>query len=296
MALSLDLLRTFLAVYREGSLTQAAQRLSLSQPAVTAQLRAMEEALGRPLFVRLPRGVAPTPAADLLARRVAGPLDQLGEVVAAGLSPSAPLAGVVHLGGPVEYLTARGLPALAGLLAEGLELRVTLGVADELLRSLRSGAIDLAVLSVRPRERGLRSQPLCDEEFVLVAAEPWAGRIAGAKELVAALAAVPLITYAEDLPIVRRYWQTVFGVRPSRDAALVVPNLHAVLAAVRAGAGFSVLPTYLCRADIDAGNVVVLDDPPLRPLNTLHLARRAGMPPTAAVTAVCERLLEDARR
>jgi DNA-binding transcriptional LysR family regulator len=63
MAPSLDLLRTFLAVYREGSLTRAAQRLSLSQPAVTGQLKTLEAELGRPLFTRLPRGVEPTPAA-----------------------------------------------------------------------------------------------------------------------------------------------------------------------------------------------------------------------------------------
>ena len=224
MPVSLDLLRTFLAVYREGSLTRAAQRLSLSQPAVTAQVRAIEETLGRPLFVRLPRGMAPTPAADLLARRVAEPLDRLGEVVASGLDRSVPLAGVVHLAGPVEYLTSRALPALAGLVADGLELRVTLGVADEVLRGLRAGAVDVAVLSVRPRDRGLRAQPMYDEEVVLVAAEPWTSRVAGATDLVASLAAVPLVTYAEELPIVRRYWQTVFGLRPSRDAALVVPG------------------------------------------------------------------------
>jgi len=292
--LSLDLLRTFLAVYREGSLTGAAQHLSLSQPAVTAQLHAIEETLGRSLFVRLPRGVAPTPAADLLARRVADPLDQLAEVVAAGLDRSAPLAGVVHLGGPLEYLTARALPALAALVADGLELRLTLGVADELRRGLRAGTIDLAVLPARARDRGLQSQPLYDEEFVLVAAEPWVGRCAEKANLLAALATTPLIAYAEDLPIVRRYWQTVFGLRPSRNATLVVPDLHAVLAAVRAGAGFSVLPTYLCRADLDAGRITALHDPAMAPLNTIHLARRAGAAPTTAVTAVYERLLADA--
>jgi DNA-binding transcriptional LysR family regulator len=294
VTVSLDLLHTFLTVYREGSVTRAAQRLSRSQPAVTAQLRAVEEAVGRPLFVRLPRGVAPTPAADLLARRVAGPLDELNEVVAGELDRSTSFAGVVHLGGPVEYLTARGLPALAGLVAAGLQVRVTLGVADELIRGLRSGAVDVAVLPVRPRDRGLRWQPLCDEEFVLVASAPWAERIAGQPDILTALADVPLVTYAENLPIVRRYWQTIFGRRPPRDAALVVPNLHAVLAAVRAGAGVSVLPTYLCATDLEAGRLVVVHDPPTPPLNTLYLAGRAGAPPGAAVTAVHERLLAEA--
>jgi DNA-binding transcriptional LysR family regulator len=294
MAFSLDLLRTFLAVHREGSLTRAAQRLSLSQPAVTTQLRTLEEAFGRPLFTRLPRGVSPTAAGDLLARRIAEPLDQLSGLLDAGLDQTPSLAGVVHLGGPTEFVTARVMPALAGLVERGLELRVTLGVADDLLRALHTGAVDLTVHSTRPRRRGLRVQPLCDEEFVLVAAEPWTTRVAAATDLVDMLTRIPQIAYAEDLPIIRRYWQTVFDVRPPRDAAVVVPNLHAVLAAVLAGAGYSVLPSYLCAADIAAGRLTVLHHPPMAPLNTLYLVSRAGAPLSTAVTAVHEQLLASA--
>jgi DNA-binding transcriptional LysR family regulator len=198
---------------------------------------------------------------------------------------------VVHLGGPAEFVTARVMPALAGLLQRGLELRVTLGLADDLLRALRSGAVDLTVQSTRTRQRGLRVQPLCDEEFVLVAAEPWATRVTEATDLVDALARTPQIAYAEDLPIIRRYWQTVFGVRPPRDAAAVVPNLHAVLAAVLAGAGYSVLPSYLCTADVATGRLTVLHHPPMAPLNTLYLVSRAGAPLSAAAAAVQEHLL-----
>jgi DNA-binding transcriptional LysR family regulator len=52
--LSLDLLRTFHAVYRAGTLTGAATVLGLSQPTVTTQLRSLEGLLGQPLFVRQP--------------------------------------------------------------------------------------------------------------------------------------------------------------------------------------------------------------------------------------------------
>src|SRR3954447_8008825 len=102
MPFSLDLLRTFLAVHREGSLTRAAQRLSLSQPAVTTHLRTLEDALGRQLFIRLPRGVPPPAAGHLLPRRTAEPPAQLGAVLAPGLDEPPSLAVVVHLGGPTE--------------------------------------------------------------------------------------------------------------------------------------------------------------------------------------------------
>ncbi|MEU4427970.1 LysR family transcriptional regulator, partial [Actinoplanes sp. NPDC024001] len=80
--LSLDLLHTFLAVHRAGTLTRAAELLGLSQPTVTAQLRTLESRIGQPLFVRGARGVTPTPAADDLARRLDGPLDALAAVAA----------------------------------------------------------------------------------------------------------------------------------------------------------------------------------------------------------------------
>ncbi|MGW0943018.1 LysR family transcriptional regulator [Streptomyces sp. NPDC002623] len=73
----LNLLRTFLAVYRSGSFTAAAPQLGLSQPTVTAQIRTLEQQSGRELFTRLPRGVEPTPPAHELAEQVAAPLDAL---------------------------------------------------------------------------------------------------------------------------------------------------------------------------------------------------------------------------
>jgi hypothetical protein len=66
-------LRTFLDAYRAGSLTRAAQRLGITQPAASAHIASLETMLGKPLFVRKARGVAPTPAADDLARAIAAP-------------------------------------------------------------------------------------------------------------------------------------------------------------------------------------------------------------------------------
>ncbi|HZE41807.1 MAG TPA: LysR family transcriptional regulator, partial [Stackebrandtia sp.] len=66
--MDLGLLRTFLAVFRAGSLSGAAPILGLSQPTITAQIRALEQAMDKKLFERLPRGVAPTSVAAELAR------------------------------------------------------------------------------------------------------------------------------------------------------------------------------------------------------------------------------------
>ncbi|WP_019634975.1 LysR family transcriptional regulator [Actinomadura atramentaria] len=274
MPVSFDLLRTFLAVHRAGSVTRAAELLQLSQPTVTAQIKALERALDRPLFERRPRGMAPTAAADRLARRVAGPLDALEEFVGDDTGADA-FARAVHLGGPAELVAARVLPCLAPLVRDGLQLRVALGLPGDLAAALTDGRLDLAVSTVRPRQAGLHAEPLCDEEFVLVAAPPCAD---------ADVDRAPLVAYAENLPILRRYWRTVFGRRLTRAPALVVPDLRGVLAAVAAGAGVTVLPRYLCAADLAAGRLRVLREPELPPINTLYLVSRAGTVHPAAAT------------
>ncbi len=290
--LDLNLLRTFLAVYRSGSFTGAAQLLGLSQPTVTTQMRTLERQAGRELFERLPRGVAPTPVADALAARIAAPLDELATV--AGPDPAATgRADPVHLAGPAELLCGRVLPALAPLVADGVRLRVAPGLTDPLLEELRAGRHDLVIATTRPRGRTLTAVPLMDEEFVLVAAPEWAERLRErlAAEGPAALHSAPLVTYAEDLPIARRYWRHVFGRRLSGPAALTVPDLRGVLAAVVAGAGFTVLPRYLCLAELASGALVPLHEPDDPPINTGYLVQRPGAQENPDVRRVRERLL-----
>ncbi|XUM01632.1 LysR family transcriptional regulator [Streptomyces venezuelae ATCC 10712] len=292
----LNLLRTFLAVHRSGSFTAAAGLLGLSQPTVTTQIRALERQTGRELFERLPRGVAPTPVADDLAARVAGPLDALS--AAAGHEAAAPeRATPVHLAGPAELLGARVLPALAPLTASGVRLRIGQGLTEPLLDELRAGRHDLVIATFRPRGRALTAVPLADEEFVLVAAPVWAERVGEGldREGPGALRSVPLVAYAEDLPIARRYWRHVFGARLSRPAALTVPDLRGVLASVVAGAGFAVLPRYLCAAELASGALVLLLDPEDPPINTAYLVQRPGRPDHPDVVRVRDLLIEAGR-
>ncbi|MGW7513620.1 LysR family transcriptional regulator [Streptomyces massasporeus] len=292
----LNLLRTFLAVYRSGSFTAAAQLLGLSQPTVTTQIRSLERQTRRELFERLPRGVAPTAVADELAARVAAPLDALAEATGHGPRERS-RAEPVHLAGPAELLSTRALPALAPLVTEGVRLRVTMGLTEPLLDELRAGRHDLVIATTRPRGRTLSAVPLTDEEFVLVAAPAWADRVARrpAADGPAALHDIPLITYAEDLPIVRRYWRHVFGRRLNCRAAVSVPDLRAVLALVTAGAGYSVLPRYLCAGELASGVLVLLDAPEDAPINTGFLVQRPGTSDNPHVTLVRDRLLEAGR-
>jgi len=255
-----------MAVHRAGTLTGAARTLGLAQGTVSEQLRALEKTLGTQLFERRPRGVLPTPAADDLARQIAAPLDALG-IAVAGITgelghhqPQPP----VRLGGPAEFLATQALPALASLINQQVRIHVSVGLADDLIERVHTGHLDLAICTFRPRGRRLRAEPLAEEHFVLVGAPQIATTLPTPVDATS-LAGLPLISYAHDLPILRRYWRQVFSTRLDAQPVVVVPDLRAVASTVAAGAGITVLPRYLCCTYLDDGSLVELietDDPP----------------------------------
>ena len=292
--MDLALLRTFVAVHRAGSFTRAARLLGLSQPAVTGQIRALERQLGRPLFLRLPRGVSATTLADELAHKMAPHLDALHEITESVFDADSASVRTLHLAGPPEFTTLRVLPALAPVTGEDCALRVTLEAGDQALAGLADGRHDLLVGTVRPRGRLLQATPLWDEEQVLVASPAWAARIGPVGNDPGALDAAPIVGYEEELPLLSGFWLEVFGTRPANGARVVVPDLRAVLECVRNGAGIAVVPRYLCAEAFAAGELVPLVEPQLPPLRTYFLVVRAGTLALPHLARAHERLLRAA--
>jgi DNA-binding transcriptional LysR family regulator len=267
---SLAQLQTFLAVYRTASLTRAAAQLHLSQPSVSAHLRALETELGHPLFLRHARGVAPTPRGDALARDIAPHLDALHAVQLRMRAPSGD--ATVHLGGPADLLSARAVPALAALVREGVHIRTRTGIAEPLIAALSADELDLVIATRQVRAKGIRHEALFDEELVLIAAPAWARRLQRIDP--STLEAVPLVAFDDDLPLMRRYWRKVFGARLRRVPAITLADLRGVCGAVAAGAGISVVPRYVAAPLIASGELVEPHPSAKPPSNRLSLAYR----------------------
>jgi DNA-binding transcriptional LysR family regulator len=278
-----DRLRAFLAIHRTGSVTEAARRLHMSQPAVSQQLQALEAVAGRSLFRRLPRGVEPTPAGAELAEQVGAHLDAVeeawGQWLGRNSGDPATLEGMrgatIFLGGPSEFLTGRVLPALAPLLVAGVRLRVMIGTDETVTRALDARELDLAVLTEPVNRRGITSEPLASEEFVLVASPDVAvelGRIRSGARGARQLETVPLLAVAEELPLIRHYWLDVFGLEPETIADVVADSLPALAALAERGLGMTVLPRHVCEDQLADGRLVPLFRPKVAPTAQLYLA------------------------
>lgn len=268
----LTYLRTFLETYRAGSLTRSAQRLGITQPVASAHLAALEKMLGRPLFRRLARGVEPTPAGDDLARQIAAQLDGLETVMAAARARSDRLFGTVHLVGSAEYLAARIAPMLAPLAAEGLRLRIQTGNRERIYAALDERVADLAVTASKPEGKGLCFAELGRERFLLVAAPAIAEQAKARIVTADFLSALPCIAYDESLPLIRPFFEHVFGKTPDMQAVATAPDLRIGLGLAVAGMGWSVLPDYLCLDAIETGTLVELPTDAPGPANALFLA------------------------
>jgi DNA-binding transcriptional LysR family regulator len=141
-----DLMRSFLAVADNGSVTAAAGHLGRTQSAVSLQIKRLEDSLGHPLFERLARGVELTPRGEQLvpyARRVVGLLDE-----AAVALREKPLVGPVRVGIPDEY-SGTVLPrALAAFdeRHEGVQVTVRVDHSENQMLALAADELDLAVI------------------------------------------------------------------------------------------------------------------------------------------------------
>ncbi len=252
---STDRLRTFVAIYRCGSVTDGAQLRNMSQPAASQQLRALERAAGAPLFVRTPQGVEPTRRGRDLYVAVADPLDRL-EPVLAGLEGGTLGAGApaLRFGSSAEYCSYAVVPRTE----PGAEaLAVRFGPDSELLDLLRRGELDVAVTTSDPGRRGLAGRPLGLTRYVLVASPgrrpPVSGSLA---TLGAELVGAPWVAYSAELPRTRRFWQATLGRPFAGDLRLVAPDLRSVAGAVARGIGTSLLPDYACAEGLASGTLV----------------------------------------
>lgn len=264
--MSLPQLRTFVEVHRRGSISEAARVLGLTQPAISAHVAALEEQLGRPLFERHARGVRPTAAADDLAAALGQTLDRAEAAFATLKARSTRLSGVVHLAGPAEYLAERVAPVMPRLLRVGLELRVRTGNREQIYAALLGDAVDLALTASEPDDARLAGQAVGSETLLAVAAPQVAVDGIGG----------PFVAYDLDRPLIRA-WLAANDLAPPEAAPVATaPDLRLLRSLVLAGAGWTVLPDYLCADDIAAGRLAEISAPIRRPSNRLFLVWAKG--------------------
>ena len=240
--LKLDQLQAFLDVIELGSFTAAADRIGITQPAVSLQVRQLEKKLGLRLVERVGRTVRPTQAGLVLsghARRIGGDVDaaisdlarfstdQVGNV-RLGTGATA----CIHLLPPVFRRLKERFPSL--------QITVKTGDTRDILKEVEDNTLDIALVTLPVTGRMFTVTPILDDEFVFVSAadDPRPDGLISAGDL----KDIPLILYeagGNTRTLVDR-WLADAGV--SVAPVMDLGSVEAIKGLVGAGVGCAILP------------------------------------------------------
>lgn len=163
-------LRYFTQIVECGSLSKASRQLFIAQPALSQQLSKLEGEVGKPLFNRSSRGVAPTENGLALYHHARFMLRQLDQALSIARQDAKAVQGMVSVGLPATTVSALGL-ALVKRIHErypGILLNVVEGMSGHLGQMMRLGQLDLAVLFSNDIAPDVTVSPLLEEELFVM--------------------------------------------------------------------------------------------------------------------------------
>jgi DNA-binding transcriptional LysR family regulator len=246
-------LRAFLTVSETGNVTRAADVLHLVQPAVSRQLKLLEEDIGTPLFERERHGMVLTQAGKALsvyARRAMLELERARVEIAGA---SAGISGLVTLGLLPSTIDILSSPLVAAIARDhpGIRIRLAMGYAGTLLGWLQSGEVDAALLYGAEHAPDVQARPLLEEALWVIA--PKEARLRATRPVsLASLAGRSMV-----LP------SAPHGIRTLVQHACAVSNVELQIAAetnalsvqrslVLGGHGWTILPPIAVAEDLKA--------------------------------------------
>jgi len=258
--MTLDQLRIFVEVAERQHLTQAAAALSLTPSAVSAQIKALEERYGTPLFNRIGRRIETSEAGRLF-------LPEARRTLASARSAEQTLADLSGL--KRGWLTIQASQTIASywlppyLVAfrkayPQIELAVTVDNTDKVARAVLEGVADIGFVEGEIDEAALAVLPVAEDRMVVVTApgHPWAD---GRKLEPADLAAGPWILREKGSGTRSAFEAALraLGVAPeSIGVALTLPSNEALRSAVLAGPFATAVSGLVIAADLEAGRLV----------------------------------------
>jgi len=263
-------LRTLIHVAELGSLSKAAGRLHIAQPALSRQIRLLEEELGIRLFDRHGRGMVLTEQGRDVLRHAIRVLAELEELRASAAGSDAPVSGHVAIGLSPTVADVISVPFVTAFRAKypGIMVQLVSAYSGYLLDSLYRGEVDLAVLYDPKAARSLRSEPLMQESLFLIG-PPDMERSGEDAVPFAEMASLPLLlpsTRHGLRNILERFAQEA-GV--SLDVTVEMDSYTAMKDLVRHGYGCTILPLAPIYEDVAAGRLVavpICDPSPTRQL------------------------------
>ena len=286
--MNLSTFQAFISVMETGSISEAAEKLFLTQPAISKRLKNLEEELNVRLFEPAGRGIQPTPAAHELLPRVKRWLLEYADIKHALSHAQNSIAGVLSIG-TSHHIGLHHLPDILKNYVQRypeVQLDVHFVDSEQAHQAVLSGELELAFLTLPPNADGrLHYQPLWVDTLVFVVApfHPLAQK--------SSLSLQDLMAYPSLLPAAHTYTSQItlqafaeYGLKP--QANMSTNPLESIRMLVSIGLGWSVLPTSLLNDELRALDL------PIELSRNLGMVRHPARTQSRAALALIEECLK----
>lgn len=275
---NLEWFRSFKAIYETGSLTAAADTLYISQPGVSLHLNSLESYVGHKLFDRTSRKMVSTEQGKILYNYILEALIKLEDAEQHFHKCTKKERSTLSIGMCFEtfqFTLESYLPTL------DFNVIIKFGEYPEMLGDLDSGILDLIITPQKGDSAGLEYEPFSKERIVVVG---------GGKTDTSDFDAIVergdkqqiqnwlknQLWYGTtgDMEHMRRFWHLNFGKRPDFKPNYIVPNLSSIVRCLSGGDGVSVIPDFLCKKELEKGNLKLIWEGYKHIENTLYFGSR----------------------
>jgi DNA-binding transcriptional LysR family regulator len=251
----IEIVRTIVAIAETGSLSKAAERLGLSQPAVSSQIKRIQNLLGGEVFIRTANGTTATPLGNLVLKQARKILEANDQMLLIGGTENGPQP--VRLGISTlfvkEFFLHRQMQTL-------IDIVILADNSAGIAKGLLDGYIDVGCIYENSESNDIHEMVVnqCDEPFVWVRSKDFVLRPG---------APIPILTWpGDDLMI-----STLTRLGLMYKIVFSSPDYHSKLAALEAGIGVAALPSRLIPPSLMQAKEYYL--PELPPVKVLLCAR-----------------------
>ncbi len=292
---TLKQLRIVAAIARSGRVVSAADSLSVTPPAVTLQLKLLEQQLGLAVFERGRQGMVLTAAGQRMleaAQRIDAVLRETEQHLGAlrGVRSGSVTVGVVST---AKYFAPAALGAFRKLHPE-TDIRLAVSNREDMVRSLAAMEFDLVIMGLPPEGVAVEAVVIGDHPHVIVAAPDH--RLARRQR-------IPLEALAKEAFLVREPGSGTRGLMQRLfDEARIAPPIamemssnETIKQAVMAGLGIAFISGHTIATEVEGGRLAVLDVVGLPALRRWQVVRHAEKRLTAASSALWEFLAREGR-
>jgi DNA-binding transcriptional LysR family regulator len=251
-------LRAFVSIAELGTFTAGAQRVHVTQAAISMQIRQLENELGARLFVRAPRRVMLTEAGEQLLLRAR----QILRDHDAAIEEIADLAGAergrLRVGSASAMVTTNILPKLLREVRRQharAEITVASGTSESLVQQILGGELDVAFVSLPVEARGINTERLSQDQLVAIASPQH--RLAKQKTIDAFTLAGEKLILGERGGNTRRLIDQFFAqAGVTLHVAMELSRQQAIRRMVEEDMGVGIVPLHAVREDVEKGRLV----------------------------------------